>query len=117
MKRIFLEPLGYIIQKKNTFNKKFLTDFTLGPSPGKLTDKILTKFIDSIVIHQTNDPLTYIGESIAKGKIVARCSGPMEFGARALGNRSILADPRNLETVGKINRAIKHRDFWMPFAP
>jgi len=103
--------------KKNTFNEKFLTKFTLGPSPGTLSRKILTKYSDSILIHQTSDPETYIGESVAKGKIVARCSGPMEFGARALGNRSILADPRNLETVGKINRAIKQRDFWMPFAP
>ena len=41
----------------------------------------------------------------------------MEFGARALGNRSIIADPRSFETVGKINKKIKSRDFWMPFAP
>ena len=41
----------------------------------------------------------------------------MEFGARALGNRSILADPRNLAVVDRINRIIKKRDFWMPFAP
>ena len=34
-----------------------------------------------------------------------------------LGNRSILADPRDLKMVRKINFAIKHRDFWMPFAP
>ena len=41
----------------------------------------------------------------------------MEFGARALGNRSILADPRNVMVIERINRAIKNRDFWMPFAP
>ena len=41
----------------------------------------------------------------------------MEFGQRALGNRSILADPRFLEIKEKINSAIKNRDFWMPFAP
>ena len=54
---------------------------------------------------------------LADGKVVARCSGRMEFGQRALGNRSILADPRNAETVGRINHQIKYRDFWMPFAP
>ena len=37
--------------------------------------------------------------------------------ARALGNRSILADPRDYSVVQKINDKIKNRDFWMPFAP
>ena len=41
----------------------------------------------------------------------------MEFGARALGNRSILADPSKAENLKKINDAIKNRDFWMPFTP
>lgn len=54
---------------------------------------------------------------LAKGKVIARCSGRMEFGLRALGNRSILADPRDPNTVKRINRAIKFRDFWMPFTP
>ncbi|MGF1609143.1 MAG: carbamoyltransferase C-terminal domain-containing protein [Kiloniellales bacterium] len=54
---------------------------------------------------------------LADGKVVARCSGRMEYGHRALGNRSILADPRREDTVEKINAQIKYRDFWMPFAP
>jgi len=41
----------------------------------------------------------------------------MEFGARALGNRSILADPKHQDVVRVINRMVKKRDFWMPFAP
>lgn len=41
----------------------------------------------------------------------------MEFGARALGNRSILADPSNQDVVRVINQMVKKRDFWMPFAP
>jgi carbamoyltransferase len=49
--------------------------------------------------------------------VVARCAGRMEFGARALGNRSILAHPSHPSVVGVINRMIKNRDFWMPFAP
>jgi len=57
-----------------------------------------------------------IGEMLAKGKIVARCTGRVEWGPRALGNRSILADPRDLKVIGKVNFAIKKRDFWMPFA-
>ena len=54
---------------------------------------------------------------ISKGNAIARFSGRMEFGARALGNRSILADPRNLTMVRELNDQIKSRDFWMPFAP
>ena len=58
-----------------------------------------------------------VGQLLAQGKIIARFHGRMEFGARALGNRSILADPRDRGVVDRINRAIKMRDFWMPFAP
>lgn len=50
-------------------------------------------------------------------KIIAVCRGRAEMGQRALGNRSILADPRDLSVVKKINEVIKQRDFWMPFAP
>jgi carbamoyltransferase len=58
-----------------------------------------------------------IGQLIAKGKIVARFAGGTEWGPRALGNRTILADPRDLRVVKRLNSAIKQRDFWMPFAP
>lgn len=51
------------------------------------------------------------------GHIAARYSGRMEFGQRALGNRSIMADPRRFESVERINQKIKYRDFWMPFTP
>jgi carbamoyltransferase len=58
-----------------------------------------------------------IAEIIANGNVVALMSGKMEFGPRALGNRSLLADPRNPDIVDTINIAIKNRDFWMPFTP
>jgi len=56
-------------------------------------------------------------DRLARGQIVARFKGGMEFGARALGNRSILANPESWDTVRIINTMIKKRDFWMPFAP
>jgi len=58
-----------------------------------------------------------ISRLLSNGLILGRCMGRMEFGARALGNRSILADPRSFNTIEKINKKIKSRDFWMPFAP
>ena len=54
---------------------------------------------------------------ILKGEIVARVRGPMEFGARALLNRSIMCDASDLRNVGRINATIKSRDYWLPFAP
>lgn len=58
-----------------------------------------------------------IARLVHAGHPVARCRGRMEFGARALGNRSILADPAKLDGVRVINQMVKKRDFWMPFAP
>jgi carbamoyltransferase len=58
-----------------------------------------------------------IARLLAAGKVVARFKGKEEFGARAMGNRSILANPSDPSVIRVINEAIKSRDFWMPFAP
>lgn len=57
-----------------------------------------------------------IAQLLANGEVVARVVGKMEFGSRALGNRSILANPSNPDIIQHINELIKGRDFWMPFA-
>ncbi len=54
---------------------------------------------------------------IAEGDIVGWFSGRAEWGPRALGNRSILADPRKAEMKERLNRRIKHRESFRPFAP
>jgi carbamoyltransferase len=54
---------------------------------------------------------------IASGKIVGWFQGRMEWGPRALGQRSILADPRRPEMKDVLNRRIKHREIFRPFAP
>lgn len=71
----------------------------------------------NIKVEREEDIELRIARELVNGKVVARFSGRMEFGARALGNRSILADPRDWYVIKKINEAIKNRDFWMPFAP
>ena len=58
-----------------------------------------------------------VASLLAEGQIVARFNSAVEFGARALGNRSILADASSMSVVKTINEMIKNRDFWMPFAP
>ena len=54
---------------------------------------------------------------IAQGKIVGWYQGRSEWGPRALGNRSILADPRRAQMKETLNRRIKHRETFRPFAP
>ena len=64
-----------------------------------------------------NAPPSFIAKKLSEGFVIGRCAGRMEFGDRALGNRSILADPRNRDVIERINKIIKQRDYWMPFAP
>ncbi len=94
-----------------------LDRFWLGPSAGYDLEEAKQRFAGRVVAEKLADPAGTVAELLAKGTVVARCSGPMEFGARALGNRSILADPANPAVVPLINKMIKQRDFWMPFAP
>jgi len=54
---------------------------------------------------------------LANGEIAAWCQGRSEIGPRALGNRSILADPRREDMKDIINKRIKRRQYWRPFAP
>lgn len=56
-------------------------------------------------------------KSLAAGKVIGWHQGRMELGQRALGNRSILGDPRNPGMKDKINKLIKHREWYRPFAP
>jgi carbamoyltransferase len=56
-------------------------------------------------------------ELLAQNRLVGWFQGRMEFGPRALGNRSILADPRKAENRDRVNEAVKFRESWRPFAP
>jgi carbamoyltransferase len=58
-----------------------------------------------------------VAKLIADGSIIGRIAGASEYGPRALGNRSILADPRNPEMLNILNARIKHREGFRPFAP
>lgn len=61
--------------------------------------------------------LGFLAHEIANGKIVAWCNGRSEYGPRALGNRSILADPRVACNHNRINTQIKNREWFRPVAP
>lgn len=59
----------------------------------------------------------YIAKKISEGQLVGWFQNRMEFTHRALGNRSILADPRKFEMQKKVNSAVKYRESFRPFAP
>ena len=63
------------------------------------------------------DPASSAADLLSLGKILGWFQGRMEFGPRALGSRSILADPRDPEMNAKVNNAVKFREWWRPFAP
>ncbi len=100
--------------KRKIFHEKH-NYYGPGFSRTEIKDEILksklefTEFKDGLSIQTA--------KYLAKGKLVGWFQGNMEFSHRALGNRSILADPRNSKIKDLINKAIKFRENFRPFAP
>jgi len=91
----------------------------LGPEyTDEYVEELLKNYKLKSVRYNTDEELTKrVAALIPKNNIVAWFQGRMEFGARALGNRSILANPRNAEMRQKLNMVIKKREGFRPFAP
>lgn len=68
-------------------------------------------------VAEPGDVTAELAQCIANGYITARFSGPAEYGPRALGNRSILVDPRRADMKDYLNDRVKHREAFRPFAP
>lgn len=88
---------------------------------GEAIDQSIESFMktydfNGFTVEQPENIHQKTAELLAGNEIVARCAGRMEYGPRALGNRSILANASTLENVQTLNAMIKNRDFWMPFA-
>lgn len=83
------------------------------------SDTEIAKSLETYKIRATRvtDRAAAAAEMLANGKILGWFQGRMEFGPRALGSRSILADPRDPEMNAKVNNAVKFREWWRPFAP
>jgi carbamoyltransferase len=83
------------------------------------SDEEIEKALTTYKLRATRvaDPAAAAAEMLANGKILGWVQGRMEFGPRALGARSILADPRDSEMNAKVNNAVKFREWWRPFAP
>jgi len=70
-----------------------------------------------VAFRKTDDPAEVAAEYLERGEIVGWFQGRMEFGARALGNRSILANPVFPGMKDKVNGEVKYRESWRPFCP
>jgi len=68
-------------------------------------------------IKNEEDLINQTAEDLSTGKVIGWFQGRMEFGPRALGNRSILGDPRSSEMQKNLNLKVKYRESFRPFAP
>ncbi|UHQ99242.1 carbamoyltransferase (plasmid) [Natrinema zhouii] len=91
---------------------------TVYTGPEFTTDKISPLLEETKVEYGKPDDLEQtVAELLADGALVGWFQGRLEFGPRALGNRSILADPRTADSRDRVNKFVKHREEWRPFAP
>ena len=90
----------------------------LGP---EFSNKEITKYLEQInaPFYTQSDPELFecLANELEKGHVIGWFNGPMEFGPRALGGRSIIGDPRNKKMQSKMNLKIKYRESFRPFAP
>ena len=90
----------------------------LGP---EFSNKEITKYLEHInaPFYTQSDPELFecLANELEKGHVIGWFNGPMEFGPRALGGRSIIGDPRNQKMQSKMNLKIKYRESFRPFAP
>ena len=104
--------------KRIESNKDQMKGSYLGPSfDEREIAKVLTSLGANFKKYSENDLLNKISKDISEGKTVGWFQGRMEFGPRALGNRSIIADPRNENMQKELNLKVKFRESFRPFAP
>lgn len=131
-KRLFVQPaagdggcslgaaaLAYIDTTGKHLNAP-LEHVFLGPG---FSNTEITRLLDSTALkyknfqNNTRDMVSAVAQLLSEGKVIGWFQGKMEFGPRALGARSILADPRDPGMRDKINSMVKKREAFRPFAP
>jgi carbamoyltransferase len=91
---------------------------TLALGPRESTDDIERALRTARLQYERRDDIcSAVAEELARGRIVAWFQGRMEAGPRALGQRSILADPRDASARDRVNAIVKFREYWRPFCP
>jgi len=131
-KRVYIPPapsdagsaigaaLHYYYNKNTNVNRVLNNNPYLGPYySNEDVETALEEFSDKVysVKYNTSSIIPIIAKQINEGNVIGWFEGRMEFGARALGNRSILANPRDPQMKARVNRVIKKREGFRPFAP
>jgi len=105
-------------QRRDVFKQDQMKGSYLGP---KFDNEFIKKELDSLGAKYTfledKDFYSFVAESLSQKKAIGWFRGRSEFGPRALGNRSIIADPRDFEMQKNLNLKIKFRESFRPFAP
>ncbi len=101
----------------NIYNQKQRIKFINAYTGIRYDKKNIKDFLRKININFTETNPKEISKLISKGNIIGNFFGESEYGPRALGNRSILADARKKKMRNHINNYIKHREIYRPFAP
>ena len=105
-------------RKKSNFNNDAMKGGFLGPSYKSEEIEYLLNEMNADYEHVDEKILPkIIAELISEGKAIGLMNGRMEFGPRALGHRSIIADPRDQNMQSILNNKIKFRESFRPFAP
>ncbi len=124
VERIFVQPaandvglpLGAGWLDQDPFAVPELETVALGPAYD--ADEITSLLETNKIAHSRPADLErYVAERLADGALVGWFQNRLELGPRALGSRSILADPRSIDSRDRVNRFVKHREEWRPFAP
>jgi carbamoyltransferase len=110
---------GDIKQRNGASSGDQMSGAYLGPAFGEeeLRARLFAEGARFDVIDEESALLSHTAKALAEGKAVGWFQGRMEFGPRALGNRSILADPRSREMQRTLNLKVKYRESFRPFAP
>ena len=101
---------------ENGFKFERLNHAYYGPGYSNRDIEYALKAVKCAYRHYENIPL-FVAKKISEGNIVGWFEGRMEFGPRALGARSIVADPRPANMKDRINHLVKFRESFRPFAP
>ena len=100
-----------------TYTPKALERDALGTTYDSDTISAAIARTPSVVRKDTTDTIATAADLLVDGKIIAWFTGPSELGPRALGQRSILCDPRQPDAKERLNARVKHREAFRPFAP
>lgn len=127
-KEVFISPVPddsgnsigaayYIYHQVNQCPRRYVMDSNyLGPG---YSNEEIQQYLEKFHVKHAvlENPSSTAADMIASGRIVGWFQGRLEFGDRALGNRSILADPRDPAMKNKVNETVKYREPFRPFAP